>query len=355
MSVLDLVRPDLRELVAYETAQQVAGAVRLNANESPYRPVTDSCFRPLNRYPEARPVQLTEALAGHYSCEAENLLVTRGSSEAIDLVMRVFGRAGIDNVILSPPTFSMYEHYAAVQGIRVTRVPLAESDDFRFDTKRIIDACDDLSRLILVCRPNNPTGDAPSLDDIRTLAEARRDRSVIVVDEAYIEFSAMPSAAGLLDEFDNIVVLRTLSKAHGLAGLRCGAMISTRPVVRQLSAVQAPYSIATPIVESVQQELSRRDSRQSELNIRAIVEERTRLAARLRRLPQVERVFPSHANFLLVRFTDAATVADQCRSAGILIRELGPELEGCARITVGTPDENKRLLDVLESSGEACA
>lgn len=355
MSVLDLVRPDLRALAPYAAAEQVGETIRLNANESPYACASGTRNRPLNRYPEIRPRDLTALLESRYGCAPGRLLVTRGSSEAIDLVMRVFCRAGIDNVVIPTPAFSMYEHYATVQGARTIKVALDAADDFHFDADRVIAACDEFSKLVFICTPNNPTGATTSLDEIRAVATARRNRSVIVVDEAYIEYAATGSAIKLLDAFDNVVVLRTLSKAYGLAGARCGVLIAQEPLVNQIDAVQAPYSLATPVVDAVLQELRDNASEPSELNIRTIVYERERLARQLESLPVVQRVYPSDANFLLARLVDSTSVVQACRSSGILIRELGNELGDCVRITIGTPDENDRLLTVLAEPTEACA
>lgn len=355
MSILDLVRPELRVLTPYAAAEQVGDTTRLNANESPYARGGNTWDRPLNRYPEIRPRRLAALLADRYACKPEQLLVTRGSSEAIDLLVRIFCRAGIDNVVIPTPTFSMYEHYATVQGVRVEKVPLDAEKNYRLEAGRVIAVCDESSKLVFVCTPNNPTGIATPLDDIRAIAEARRDQSVIIVDEAYIEYAGASSAISLLDDFDNIVVLRTLSKALGLAGARCGAMISCNAIARQADAIQAPYSLATPVVESVLRELQEGDTASYDLGIRTIIDERVRVIDRLTRLRCVEKVFPSDANFILVRFANPASAVRDCRLSGILIRELGSELDGCVRITIGTPDENDRLLTVLGGPEEACA
>ncbi|MDX1509251.1 MAG: aminotransferase class I/II-fold pyridoxal phosphate-dependent enzyme, partial [Woeseiaceae bacterium] len=250
---------------------------------------------------------------------------------------------------------SMYEHYATLQGVEARRVPLNADDDFRFDAKRVLAACDDSSKLVIICSPNNPTGLSAGVDEIRAVADARRERSVVVVDEAYIEFAGTPSAYELLDEFDNLIVLRTLSKAQGLAGARCGGLIARCELLDRFDAVQAPYSMPTPVVECVLRELDDASTSRYSGNIRALIDERDRLAAALADLACVVRVFPSDANFLLVRFTDAPAIACACRAAGILVREPGAELEGCIRITVGTPEENDHLLGVLTARREACA
>ena len=355
MSVLDLVRTDLRGMQAYSAAEQVGDSVRLNANESPYRDDLGRYERPLNRYPEIRPQRLTRALAQWFDCDPNELLVTRGSSEAIDLLIRVFCRANEDAVVVSPPAFSMYAHYARVQGAELRRVPLVEARDFVFEAQPIIDACDDDVRLIFICSPNNPTGGLAPIEEIRMLASARKDRSVIVVDEAYLEFADCPSARTLASELDNIVVLRTLSKALGLAGVRCGSVIAQRELIELLSAVQPPYSVATPVVETALHALRAESLRSAMSRIDAIRDERERVTRKLAKMPQILHVYPSAANFALVRFADLTAALNACKAANILIRDVSSEVADCARITIGTRTENDTLLTVLAGAQEARA
>ena len=190
MTIARLARPEIQALTAYEAAVQVADTIRLNANEAPWTSPADHFRRPLNRYPEIRPAALRAALAERYGCDEAQLLVTRGTSEAIDLLVRAFCRAGRDNIVTTSPSFSMYRHYAAVQG-----------------------ACDADTRLVFVCSPNNPTGTLLPRGDLLDLLEKRGDRSAIIVDEAYVEFADTPSAVELLDQYPNLVVLRTLPAA----------------------------------------------------------------------------------------------------------------------------------------------
>src|SRR5210317_426432 len=195
---------------AYDAAEQVENSIRLNANESPRRSTTGHFRRPLNRYPEVRPQKLQAALADRFGCRPGQLLVTRGSSEAIDLVIRTFCRAGEDSVLVTSPSFSMYRHYAAVQGARLLEVRTRPEQDFEIDIGEILAACDETTRLVFLCSPNNPTGTTLPRADLLRLLEARGDRSAIVVDEAYVEFGDKPSVTDLLPKFENLLVLRTL-------------------------------------------------------------------------------------------------------------------------------------------------
>ena len=348
MSIAALARPEVRDLKPYEAAAQVEGTIRLNANEAPWSG-SDAFRRPLNRYPEIRPARLRETLASRFGCPASKLLVTRGSSEAIDLLVRVFCRTGIDSIAVTSPSFSMYAHYARIQGAALVRVAGDPDDNFIPEPEALLAACTDTTRLIFLCSPNNPTGGVLPRTVIEGLLGARAERSVVVVDEAYIEFSNERSTAELLGEYPNLVVLRTLSKALGFAGARCGAVLGPEAVIDILSAVQAPYALSTPVVECVEDALSSEGLDIAARRVADTIAERERLATELAALEMVVKVWPSSANFLLVRVRDVDAVMAATRNAGILLRYLGGELSGCVRISVGSGAENRALLDALRT------
>jgi histidinol-phosphate aminotransferase len=347
MSIVELARPEIRRLHAYEAAEQVADTIRLNANESPHDCAIGNFRRPLNRYPEVRPQALQRALAERFGCEPQQLLVTRGSSEAIDLLIRTFCRAGQDSLLVSSPSFSMYGHYAEVQGARVIEVAAPAEEDFALNVDDMLRACDDTTRLIFICSPNNPTGTTLPRPDLERLLRERGDDSAIVVDEAYVEFGGRASVIELLDRFDNLVVLRTLSKALGFAGARCGAVAGPQPVIDLLNAVQAPYALATPVVECVEDALQAAYIETARASVAAIVDERERLADALRSFEFVTRVWPSDANFLLIRCDDARGVMRRCAEQKVLLRHFGGPLDDCIRISIGRRDENDALLRAL--------
>jgi len=349
VSIAELARPEIRALRPYEAAVQVDDTIRLNANEAPRTGATDRFRRPLNRYPEIRPRRLRSALAARYGCRPEELLVTRGSSEAIDLLMRAFCRAGHDSVVTTAPTFSMYRHYAAVQGAALREVATARETGFALDVGLLLAACDDSTRLIFVCSPNNPTGNLVPAATLTELLEKRGDRSAIVVDEAYIEFADAPSAVELLPQYPNLLVLRTLSKALAFAGARCGAVIGRAEVVALLDTIQAPYALATPVVECVENALDGDYHAATGGWLREIVTERQRVAAELERFRSVKRVWPSAANFLLVEVADAPELMRRCSDDKVLLRYFGAELSDCVRITIGSPAENRRMLDCFSA------
>lgn len=349
MSITRLVRPDIRGMRAYEAAEQIDDTIRLNANESPRQNPIGNFRRPLNRYPEVRPQKLQKELAKRFGCAVDELLVTRGSSEAIDLVIRTFCQAGKDSVLVTSPSFSMYRHYAKVQGARLIEVRSPPEDDFAIDVDAILDACDATTRLIFICSPNNPTGTSlPAAELVRLLRE-RGDASAVVVDEAYIEFGDKPSATQLLGRFDNLLVLRTLSKALGFAGARCGAVAGPADVIRVLGAVQAPYALATPVVECVEDALQDEQLVLAERAVEDTVLERERLREALAAYDFVTKIWPSDANFLLVRVVDAPRIMRHCASRHVLLRHFGGDLDDCIRISVGSPEENDQLLRALDS------
>jgi histidinol-phosphate aminotransferase len=351
MSIADLARPEIRRLEPYEAAIQVTDTIRLNANEAPWTSPDDPFRRPLNRYPEIRPASLQSALAARFGAAPEQLLVTRGSSEAIDLLIRAFCRAGVDNIVTTTPTFSMYRHYAEIQGAAVRAVSTHPDRNFELDVEALLAACDDESRLIFLCSPNNPTGTTLPAASLARILEARGERSVVVVDEAYIEFSAATSMVETLDDWPNLVVLRTLSKALACAGARCGAVLGPREVIDMLNAIQAPYALSTPVVESVEDALSDRWLGETARKVTEIVAERERVRRALEAHALVARVWPSDANFLLVEMRDVTRVIEASRRAGVLLRYFGGDLERCIRISIGSSEENDALLAIFGELG----
>ena len=347
MSIVSRARPAIRALKPYAAAAQVADAVRLNANEAPWASGADRFRRPLNRYPEVRPARLREALAERFACAEASLLVTRGSSEAIDLLVRSFCEAGHDNLVTTRPSFSMYSHYAHIQGVEHRELALDPADDFRLDVDRLLEKCDEHTKLVFICSPNNPTGTVVPRETVRQLLDALDGRAGVVVDEAYVEFSTSPSAVDLLASHGNLIVLRTLSKALAFAGARCGAVIAPDDVIAMLDAVQAPYALATPVVECVEDALAAEWLAEAEARVADIVRERERLVAALSGHPAVSNVWPSDANFLLVRFDDVDRLLAAARDERLLLRYFGSPLDDCVRITIGSPEENDRLIACL--------
>jgi len=354
MSVLDLARADIRALAPYSSARMEAqgGTVLLNANESS-RPPNIPGGEGLNRYPDPQPRALIDALAELYATTPDRVLATRGSDEAIDLLVRAFCRAGQDAVVISPPTFGMYAVCARIQGATVIEAPLEPSGALRPDT--LLAAVTPDTKLVFVCTPNNPTGNLVERDVLEGLARALTGKAVLVVDEAYAEFSRAPSATSLIDAYENVAVLRTLSKAWSLAGARVGTLVARPEIIGLLRRIIPPYPLPSPCVDAALGALSYEGRRVQRHHLQEILGERTRMLAELPKMPGVREVLPSHANFLAVRFDDAPGTYRRLLAAGVVVRDIGkyPGLADALRITVGTGNENDRVLAVLRAGGDA--
>ncbi|MFI4866197.1 MAG: histidinol-phosphate transaminase [Steroidobacterales bacterium] len=345
----DIARPEIRALKAYEHALWEPGLIRLHANELPWRAQGDRSIAGLNRYPEPHPHQLTAALAGFYGVTPAMLLAGRGSDELIDLLIRSYCRAGQDKVIICPPTFGMYAVAARIQGAAVMEVPLQADRDWRLDPQALRQRCDPAVRLIFLCSPNNPTGNRLDAEAILELARELEGRALVVVDEAYVEFAAAASLIGSVIERPGLLLLRTLSKAHGLAGARCGALIGHADVVALLRKVIQPYALTQLTIEAVFRSLEPSAVDQTRSHVATVKAERTRVAATLAESAGVLRVWPSEANFLLVEFKDAAAALQRAHAAGLLVRDLRttPGLARALRISIGNPEQNDRLIASL--------
>lgn len=350
MTVLTLARPELVAMQGYSSARLEAkgGRIFLNANEAPSAPIVDSNC---HRYPEPQPMDLRQRIAEVYGVAWPQVLVGRGSDEAIDLLTRAFCRAGRDAVLISPPTFGMYAVCARVQDAAVIELPLGPA--FDYPLAAAIDAvrANPAIKLVYLCTPNNPTGNVIELATVRALLDATRGVALVVVDEAYQEFSKGESALSLLSEFEHLVVLRTLSKAHGLAGYRIGLCFAEAEVVALLQKIMAPYPLPSVCIEAAMRALDAPSLTATAARIAEVRNERARIAAELLKLPDVRAVLPSHANFLSVRFDDPATVYRALQAAGILVRQLQryPGLSDALRISIGTRADNDALLGVLRA------
>ena len=356
MSALELARPDLLALAGYSSARMEAsgGSILLNANESPWPQTGDA---PLNRYPDPQPARLRSALAALYGVDEAQLLIGRGSDEAIDLLVRAFCRAGRDAILIQPPTFGMYAVCAAVQGAEVRTVPLSRETGFLPDFDAVLAAVDLSVKLVFVCAPNNPTGDLAPRPAILALADALRGRALVVVDEAYIEFADAKSLAADVVAHENLVVLRTLSKAHALAAARIGCLIAAPDIIGLLRRIMPPYPVPTPCVEAAEDALSQVALYRTNARIALVRSEREHLRGLLNEIVDVREVLPSRANFLTVRFDDAGIRYAQLIACGIVVRDVRryPRLADALRITVGSPDENALLIVAIAQSAEDAA
>ncbi|HEU4618335.1 MAG TPA: histidinol-phosphate transaminase [Gammaproteobacteria bacterium] len=348
--LLDLARPDLRSLRPYVPGAYEPGYIRLNANESPWRSPGDATERGLNIYPPPRPFELRRKLAKHYGAREQEVLVTRGSSEAIDTLIRGFCEARRDRILITPPTFDMYRLYAGIQGAGIVAVPLAvEPGRFALDADRVLAAVDSTTKLVFLCTPNNPTGQSIPRADVERICAALEGRALVVIDEAYHEFAEGGHFLDLRERFEHVVLIRTLSKFVSLAGVRCGVLIGAPELVDYLGNVLPPYTFPTPSIEHVMEALSDESLRVSRERVALIRRERRRLAEALRDVPDVLHVYASDANFVLVKTRDGQRFKETAHRGGILVRTFAGDeaLANCVRITVGRPEDNDRLLSAL--------
>ena len=336
-SIASLVRPCIARLTPYSTARddyQGELGVFLDANESPYE-------NGYNRYPDPHQAALKALISPMKELPVENIFLGNGSDEAIDLVFRVFCEPRVDNVVAIAPSYGMYTVAAAINDVAVREVPLGP--EFSLPKAELLAAADAHTKALFLCSPNNPTGNAFAREDLLELVEAFE--GIVVVDEAYIDFSSVPSLAAEVRRYPNLIVLQTMSKARGMAGLRLGLALADAPIVRLMSMVKYPYNIN----EAAQRLVADLLRQPIDDQVACIVQQRGVVAERLRALPVVERVYPSDANFLLVKVRDADAAYEHLVRRGIIVRNRNRVLQcaGCLRITIGLPQENEKMLQSL--------
>ena len=349
MSLTELARKQVRALTPYQSARRIGGQghIWLNANEAP-----DSgeyaldCSR-LNRYPECQPPAVVNAYAAYAVVAPEQLLVTRGGDEGIELLIRTFCEPGQDQILLCSPTYGMYAISAQTNDVGIIDVPLNEARQPDFDA--IIERLDQV-KIVFLCSPNNPTGDLVDPAGLCRLLAAAKDRALVVVDEAYIEFCPEFSQVSLMADYPELVIIRTLSKAFGLAGLRCGFTLAQTEVIELLLKVIAPYPIPEPVAQIAAQALTESGLATMRQRVAEVNRLKTELAAQLAQHSDVKEVFAANGNYLLVRFSQGAALFARMAKAGIILRDFAsrPGLADCIRITIGTPAEMDAVLDVLQ-------
>lgn len=338
-----LLRSYVLDLKPYTSARdefdiQDADFVYLDANENPYP-------NGVNRYPDPQQKELKKILAQKLEVGADQLLLGNGSDEVLDLVFRAFCEPNQDEILIMPPTYGMYKVLAEINQITLKEVSL--NIDFQLDTKSIINAINPKTKAIFLCSPNNPSGNGFQTQDIEILLNSFQ--GIVVLDEAYIDFSDQESWSLRLNEFPNLIITRTLSKAYGMAGLRLGICLASKEIILALNKIKPPYNINTLTQEKAIRELSNIETYQTQ--VATLLKERAILANNLQSIRFVKHVYPSDANFLLVRVDDADVRYQQLVEAGIVVRNRTKQqgCENCLRFTVGTPDENKILIQSLSN------
>jgi histidinol-phosphate aminotransferase len=340
-----LVRENVKNLVPYSSARkEFAGAAEifLDANENSFGSPTEKSF---NRYPDPLQTKIKERIAVWHNVSSEQIFIGNGSDEAIDLLFRVFCEPGKDGIVTTPPTYGMYEVSANINDVSVKKVLL--SAEFELLAENVLDVASENTKLIFLCSPNNPTGNSLSRKEIIKILE--NFGGIIIVDEAYADFSDKPSFTSEIRNFPNLVVLQTFSKAWGLAGLRVGMAFANGEIITLLNKVKPPYNVSQIAQEALLSALDKKV--EVEAVVAEIVRQREILKEELQKFPFITRIYPSDANFLLVKTTDADAIYKQLVEQKIVVRNrTNVELcEGCLRITIGTPEENQTLLEALKN------
>lgn len=338
-----LLRPHIATLQAYTSARdEYKGkeGIFLDANENSFGSITAQDF---NRYPDPYQLELKEKISQIKGVKTSQIFLGNGSDEAIDLLFRAFCIPEKDNVILLPPTYGMYEVSASINNVEVQKVPLTAG--FQLRTDKILGAVDKHTKIIFICSPNNPSGNKVDRDDILYLL--KKFKGIVVVDEAYIDFSDEPSFTTELKNFKNLVVMQTFSKAWGLASLRLGMAFASKDLIKILNRIKPPYNISGLTQETV---LAAMDNYEKVKSMTAdILSERQYLKSRLESLAFVNKIHPSDSNFLLVKMPNANLVYDELIDKKVIVRNRSKVLlcEDCLRITVGIRAENDRLVEAL--------
>lgn len=345
-TITSLARESIQKLIPYRSArvENEQKGIQLDANENPFARADG-----FNRYPCPQPSLLRQMFAEMYGVKPSQLLMTRGSDEGIDLLTRVFCEANEEAILITPPTYGMYEVTANIQGVRIIKVPLEQEAGFALNKEDILNQRNFAVKLVFLCSPNNPTGNILNGEDILTLCRAFQKQALVVLDEAYIEFSTTKSLSRFVSQYSNLVVLRTLSKAFGLAGARLGALIADQEVIELLVKVMTPYPISIPVEQVALDALSKKNQANICSQIQKIRNEREKLQNFLITLPSVACVYPSQANFLLVKVKEISRWMNTCKAHRIIIRSRTNlhGLQNCVRITIGTTEENERLKEAL--------
>lgn len=334
----NIIRKNIKELVPYSSARsEFVGTANiwLDANENPYS-------TNLNRYPDPLQVELKNTLAKLKNVQYNQIFIGNGSDEAIDLLFRAFCEPGQDKAYLFPPTYGMYEVCAKINAVEINTIPLTQ--DFKLPTLNQITGYIEDKGIMFICSPNNPTGNVQPLEQIKQIADVFN--GIVVVDEAYIDFSITQSATTLISTTPNLVVLQTLSKAFGLAGLRLGIAISNPEIIAILNKIKPPYNINS-ISQSKAIELLNDNNYEGQIN--EIITQREHLTDALRAMKFVKKVYDSEANFVLTIVTDADTTYNALMNMGIIVRNRTSQINNALRITVGTPEENNILISKLKS------
>ncbi len=343
MNVLDLVRDNIKNIKPYSSARDEykdatsESMIFLDANENPFD-------NGVNRYPDPQQNDVKEVLSTIKNVGKENILLGNGSDEVLDLIFRAFCEPNKDNIITLPPTYGMYSVLANINAISNTEVLL--SSDFQPQILQILEAANENSKILFLCSPNNPSGNSFTTESVEELLN--KFQGLVVIDEAYIDFSDQQSWLNRLEEFPNLIITQTLSKAYGLAGIRLGVCYASKEIITILNSIKPPYNVNELTQQRAFERLNNKDEVATE--IKAIKIEREKLIQSLEYINYIDKIYPSDCNFVLVKVDDATKRYNQLINLGIVVRNrtTQPLCENCLRFTVGTEEENTRLLEALK-------
>ena len=335
-----LLRDNIRNITPYSTARdefQGAASVFLDANESPF----DSG---INRYPDPYQQEVKKKVSRLKNVHPHQIFLGNGSDEAIDLVLRAFCKPGVDNVLAMKPTYGMYKVAADINDVQYKEVLL--TTDYMLDVEKMLNAVNENTKVIFLCSPNNPTGNSLIREDVVHILN--KFDGIVVLDEAYIDFSEEESFLGIIDDYPNLIVLQTFSKAWGMAGVRLGMAFASKEIIQVFNYIKYPYNVN---ILTQQKALEHLDNKAETLNnISIVLDERKKLSVALNKLNLIQKIYPSDANFLLVKVPNAKKVYDYLLEKEIIVRDRSKVAlcEGCLRLTVGTPEENEKLLGAIK-------
>lgn len=343
MKIQDLIRYNIKALKPYSSARDEykdasSNMVFLDANENPYN-------NGVNRYPDSQQSNLKNVLAQQKGISKDNILLGNGSDEVLDLILRVFCEPNKDKIITLPPTYGMYEVLANVNAVDVIKINLSESFQPKVDD--ILNSADQYSKILFLCSPNNPSGNSFNIKNVERLL--LNFNGIVVIDEAYIDFSDQKSWLNRLEEFPNLIITQTLSKAYGMAGIRLGICFASKEIISVLNKIKPPYNINELTQQKALERLSIPEDVKNE--IQNILQQRNWLAEKLKNIAFVEIIYPSDANFVLVKVDNAIKRYDQLIQKGIVVRNRTnqPGCENCLRFTIGTKTENEKLITTLKT------
>jgi len=344
MNVLNLVRENIKNIKPYSSARDEykdatsESMIFLDANENPFE-------NGVNRYPDPQQNDVKDLLANIKKVSKENILLGNGSDEVLDLIFRAFCEPNKDNIITLPPTYGMYSVLANINAITNTEVLL--SSDFQLKVLQILEAANENSKILFLCSPNNPSGNSFTTESVEELLN--KFQGLVVIDEAYIDFSDQQSWLNRLEEFPNLIITQTLSKAYGLAGIRLGVCYASKEIITVLNSIKPPYNVNELTQQRAFERLNNKDEVATE--IKAIKIEREKLIQSLEHINYIDKIYPSDCNFVLVKVDDATKRYNQLINLGIVVRNrtTQPLCENCLRFTVGTEEENEKLIKTLLS------